>query len=404
MKIKIILTLLLGGVLFSTLQAQPGCTDPQASNFDSNATQNDGSCLYSYTEYAMDLVVELDNDLEENSGLAFFNNHLWTINDAGGEDKIYRIDTLTGEISKTVIIATADNTDWEDLAESPTHVFIGDFGNNDGDRTDLRIYRVSKSDLENNTVVNAELISFSFADQTDFEPNNNDHNFDCEAFFFLGGYLHLFSKNWDDYKTKHYRIPATPGVYVAQIEETFNAQCLVTGADISPDGTVALISYTNTGLNIMWLLYDYQGTDFFSGNKRRVNLGNVLLNGQTEGIVFSQDTWGYIGAENFQSTNQRLASFGTRQWLTNSTAISNTFDAIEIDISPNPFTTQFTIHSEEIMSRVEVVSLAGKSCFSEKIRSNFYTLEAQNLPEGIYLIKISTPSGLKIKKIVKNNP
>jgi len=147
-----ILLLLILLINLSTVNAQVGCTDPQANNFDENALTNDGSCLYPATDYSLTQVTNMPDELEENSGLAFFNNTLWTHTDAAGEDKLYRIDTTTAEITKEVIIATADNHDWEELAESETHVFIGDFGNNDGNRTDLRIFRVSKSDLESETV------------------------------------------------------------------------------------------------------------------------------------------------------------------------------------------------------------------------------------------------------------
>ena len=64
--------------------AQWGCTDPQANNFDPNAILNDGSCQYNTTNYSMTLVQNLNDVLQENSGLVRVGNYLYTVNDSGG--------------------------------------------------------------------------------------------------------------------------------------------------------------------------------------------------------------------------------------------------------------------------------------------------------------------------------
>ncbi|HFB99210.1 MAG TPA: T9SS C-terminal target domain-containing protein, partial [Phaeodactylibacter sp.] len=217
-------------LLQNNLKAQ-GCTDPQANNFDASAIDNDGSCEYNTTTYTLTQKAILSDVVVESSGLVFFDNQLWTHNDGGNPDKIYQIDTLTGEVIKTVIIVYSDNEDWEDITQDETHLYIGDFGNNNGNRSNLRVYKILKSELASG-VANPELIQFSYADQTDFTPANNNNDYDCEAFFFYNDSLHLFTKNWIDNKTKHYVIPSSSGTYVANIRETLDVQGLVTGADI----------------------------------------------------------------------------------------------------------------------------------------------------------------------------
>ena len=402
MTVRISLLLFLIGSL-STVRAQSGCTDLQANNYDENALTNDGSCLYSATDYSLTQVAVMPDELEENSGLAFFNNTLWTHTDAAGEDKLYRIDTTTAEITKEVIIATADNIDWEELAESETHVFIGDFGNNDGNRTDLRIFRVSKSDLENETVVNADLIEFSYADQTDFTFMNNANNYDCEAFFYLDGNLHLFSKNWIDFQSRHYVIPAEPGTYEAQVINEFPANCLITGADIDDEGTITLLGYTTAGTNILWLLFDYPTGDILGGNKRRISLGNSLNNSQTEGIVFSGAGRGFIGAEEFAVLPARLLKFETKQWTTNTMTATNDFlQQVNFQVFPNPTNGLLTVASDFIMNKVELRDEMGRLVFNEE-KDNFETqISMSDLPKGMYFLRIVSEGKSGLSKVVKN--
>src|SRR4051812_45510552 len=84
--------------------------------------------------------------LKESSGLCYTDGQLWSFGDSGNPDAIYKIDTTTGAILQTVTIANYPNTDWEDITADALYIYIGDFGNNSGDRTDLKILRVKKSD------------------------------------------------------------------------------------------------------------------------------------------------------------------------------------------------------------------------------------------------------------------
>ena len=160
---------------FDNLFAQSGCTDPQALNYDANATENNGSCVYPATSYDLTEITELPDILKECSGVELLNSGLWIHNDGGNPHQIYLIDSLDGDILKNVTI-DHENIDWEDFAENEDHLFIGDFGNNPGNRTDLRILRINKNDLSNDTI-QVEVIEFEYSDQVDFSENSKQSQF-----------------------------------------------------------------------------------------------------------------------------------------------------------------------------------------------------------------------------------
>ncbi|MBN3518624.1 hypothetical protein JYB62_01315 [Algoriphagus lutimaris] len=233
---------------------------------------------------------ELGTSLNESSGLALINGRLFSINDKDNDPKIQEFNPEDGQLIREITIDNAFNEDWEDLAQSESHVYIGDFGNNIGSRKNLSILRVSKDELLHSNSLVAEIIEFSFADQVNFSGPMESNNFDCESFFFLNNQLHLFTKNRGDGKTRHYVIKDEITKQEVSPTEEFDTQGLITGADLSPDGKViALLGYENKGIasqSFIWLFSDFSNTEFFSGRKRRVYLGSPSILSQTEGVVF----------------------------------------------------------------------------------------------------------------------
>ena len=124
------------------------------------------------------LEISLDATVNETSGLLYINNTLITHNDSANTNQLFDIDTTTGNVTRTVTITNATNVDWEDLTKDDTYIYIGDFGNYEGDRTDLKVYRIAISDYLNNSSVTADVINFSYADQTDFTTSPFATNFD----------------------------------------------------------------------------------------------------------------------------------------------------------------------------------------------------------------------------------
>ncbi|HEY1022311.1 MAG TPA: hypothetical protein VGE06_08350 [Flavisolibacter sp.] len=290
-----------------------GCTDPTATNFNSSATVNNGSCEYNPTFYNPVVKLDpLDSKLNETSALQMAGGSLWTLNDGGGAAAIYRIDTTTNAILQTVTLGGASNGDWEALAFDGTHLYIGAFGNNvNGARVDLRIYKLPLSAIPGYTGNPAvtipagqiEVISFTYSDQPQppVATSTNNTAFDCAAMIVDGGKIHLFSKNWLAPKTTHYVIDGiAAGSYIATPVEELETGYLVTGASKAP-GTdlVVLLGYQNgiPANHYLHLLSEYSGGLYFNGNKRKISLPDASYMGQAEGVTFLTKSYGFISSE-----------------------------------------------------------------------------------------------------------
>ncbi len=350
------------------LKAQDGCTDPQANNFDPEATMNDGSCTYNPTFYNPQFKFLLPDELEETSGLIYYDGNLWTINDSGNDAILYRIDTVNGNIIQEIAVSNATNIDWESLAQDDDYIFIGDFGNNNGNRDDLRIYKVTKDDLPEtgNGSVSSYQISFTYSDYPGRIGKKGENNFDCEAFVAIGDSLYLFSKNWQDNQTKLYRLPKSMGTHIAEKIYTFNTSGLITGAAYnSASKEITLIGYSQeTAIPFFWLLFDYQDNLVFSGNKRRIDLLNIT-GAQTEAIAYTLGKNGVISNEDNLFHNQSTHDFYTGNWTDSiSTGIGTSqADHFDFALSPNP------------------------------VSGNKLTVDIQNLPKGDYQINLFDSSG-----------
>ncbi|NQX97144.1 MAG: T9SS C-terminal target domain-containing protein, partial [Flavobacteriales bacterium] len=204
--------------------------------------------------------------LEETSGLIYFNGKIITHNDSGGDPKLYEIDTITGNITRTIEITNAINIDWEDIAQDSNYIYIGDIGNNNGNRTNLKIYRILKSDYLNNLTVLADTINFSYNDQVNFTSLPNNNNFDCEAFVIHNDSIILFTKNWVTATVNAYVLPKTIGSHIAKNVSTYNSLGLITGAD-NINNTFYLSGYNNSIIPFI-LIVNSNGVnqDFFGSS------------------------------------------------------------------------------------------------------------------------------------------
>lgn len=261
----------------------PGCTDPQAENYNAKAGQNNGSYSYKSLKLKPEYSFRLSDSLKETSGLIYFKNLLWTHND--DHDKtIYGLDSL-GKIKKKIVLEQTANHDWEEISQDSTHLYIGDFGNNySGNRSDLKILKIEKkSFLGGNPTI--ETISFSYSDQTDFSPSKpNKTDFDCEAFVVSKDSIYLFTKQWKSTKTSIYVLSKQEGKQTAKFKATLDTKGLVTGAVyLENKKLITLCGYTKMGKPFLYLLYDFKNHDFLSGNKRRIDL--KLPFHQIEGIT-----------------------------------------------------------------------------------------------------------------------
>ena len=264
--------------------------------------------------------------VNESSGLINLAGGIWTHNDSGGQPQLYEISKTDGSILRTVMIQNATNVDWEDLAADSDYVYIGDFGNNSGSRTNLKIYRISRSALAVSNSVPAETISFSYSDQTSWDPHPNQTNYDCEAIIAYGGFLYLFSKDWVDQKTRVYQLSGQPGTHVAQYLATFNVLGLVTAAEILPSGVLLLQGYSTSLIPFTWLFQGFSGISFFTGSNIKLNWNTIA---QTEGISCAGNTSIYITSEKAPNPLPFAATLfylDLSTYITNPSPVTKTLD------------------------------------------------------------------------------
>lgn len=240
---------------------------------------------------------KLSKVIEETSGLAQIEGTFWTHNDSGGEPALYQFDPHSGDVLRTVVFKGAENKDWEDITTDSSYVYVGNFGNNFGNRKDLKIYKARISDLLTQDEVEVEEIAFSYPDQESFF-NGYGHNHDCESVIAYRDSLYLFSKNWQDMRTKLYSLPKKPGSYVANMISSGDARGTLTAAALSEDQSRLFLLGYNPGDGFdpfVWTVTDWTGSDFLSGKMDRKNITNRR---QTEGIIMADESTLYISAEN----------------------------------------------------------------------------------------------------------
>ena len=243
----------------------------------------------------------LPDAVKENSGLLFLDGKIITHNDSGDAANLYEIDLLSGNLLRTITISNATNIDWEDISEDEDHIYIADIGNNNGNRTDLKIYKILKSDFRNNTSVTAEEIGFSYEDQTDFSSQEDGSNFDAEAMVVYNNALFIFTKNWQNLQTNVYKVPLDPGNHSALKVSDANINGLITGASLY-NNNFLLCGYSNTLIPfVVHIGHDRTpGDDIFSSGFTKTSLEEELEQGsQVEAIIGFDAGKYYISREYF---------------------------------------------------------------------------------------------------------
>jgi len=394
-----------------------GCTDPNANNYNSDATVNDGSCTYNVTLYNPPIKYLLPDEIKESSGLALYNSRYWTINDSGGLPILYGFDTISGEIIQRITILGAMNVDWESLAADDEYIYIGDFGNNSGTRDDLTVYRILKSSIpeQGDGSVSSEKITFSYSDYPSEKITTRDHNFDCEAFLATDNWLFLFSKNRGDQHSKLYRLPKHPGDYVAELITSFNTVGLITGADFNKmENEVTLIGYVDQQwIPFAWLLFDYNGEEFFSGNKRRIDMPNIVAT-QTEAIVYTTGRHETISSEGHVLFSQSAYGFNSGNWIGGSPSSVQDIakEKFDFTLSPNPVSkgklnigiTNLPVgwYQLEIYDTMGNVVELSKYTMSKKSDKTRVKVKVGSYPAGIYFVRLTSGDQMVERKFIKN--
>jgi len=332
------------------------------------------------------LETNLPSQIKETSGLILLNQQLITHNDSGGEPELYEIDSLTGAITRTVVVANATNRDWEEICLDANYIYIGDFGNNNGSRTNLMVYRIPILDYlatPNDTVI-ADTILFDYSDQTDFTPTTFSTNYDGEAMIAYNDSLYIFSKNWGNNRTNIYSMSKVPGTYSINRVDSIDTQGLVCGAAIDTiTNKIVLIGYTFVS-SFMVEIDSFLGNNFSDGVIER----NLISNGsgalsQTEAVAFSRPDHYFVSAEETSGDSAALYKLE----IVEPTGIGSS-NQVEIEIFPNPATELIQVNCTGLV-RIELYNIQCELLRSERGK----TISVSGLNSGTYLLRAFIQDG-----------
>lgn len=231
-----------------------------------------------YDEPMAERIGYLPKEVEGTSSLFWMDGRLWTANDHGAL-RLYAIDTLTAEVDSVVDLGVRVY-DLEEVTLDSLYLYFGDFGDNKGVRSDLRILRLSRRDFADGRFL-FDTIHFHYPERTSALARN----FDCEAFVAGTDSLYLFTKQWVSRNSVCYALPKVPGTYAAERRFTLYSDGLVTGACYLPHlRTLVLIGYSILVRPFVYVIDGFDGDDFSTGRHRRTDLANSIAT-QTEGVA-----------------------------------------------------------------------------------------------------------------------
>ncbi|MCC5918722.1 MAG: T9SS type A sorting domain-containing protein [Cryomorphaceae bacterium] len=338
-------------------------------------------------------LVDLPSQVKESSGIVLDGiDKVWTHNDSGYENELFLVDT-NGLLLRTLVVINVTNMDWEDLAKDDNNnIWINDAGNNGNGRTDLRLYRIADPNIHSADSVTAEIIDFTFSDQTQFPPSPANRNFDIEAMVWFQDSLFLFTKNrstpFNGY-TKMYSLPATPGVHIAQLKDSLFVDSdiqrgRITAADMDPaTQTLALLSRS-----MVLCFKNFSGTSFFHGDEYRYMFTGRV--DQVEALAFIDSTTLYMTDEGDPGNNVPGGLYKVMLQENLSTENHAATPAHTIRRSQNAVLISTT---DTHPYTCRLVNMAGQTVFSHDFIGGA-EISTSTLPGGMYLIYLSNFNGM----------
>jgi len=355
-------------------------------------------------------ISSLPSALSENSGMLISNeNAIWLHNDGGDSAKLYLIDTF-GTVLKTILINNATNIDWEDITyDNQGRAYIGDFGNNNNSRQNLKVYRIPHPDSIIGNTVAAETIEYHYPEQTAFPPVDSEKKYDTEAMIHFQDSLYLFTK---DRTSPHqgytwlYQISADTGTHTAILLDSFQTNQIsyileVTGAAMSPNQEqLALL-----GANTVWWFTGFTGNRFFDGMVQAISLNSTT---QKEGLDFVDNERLYFSNENSILGSASLGELNLTSLITSNVLVVEPIVLDHVVAYPNPTDKQLNVVFELYTSAkvsVNLLNATGKMMqkFPSKTWSagkQFLNLSIETLPVGTYFLQLKCGQQKYTKRIV----
>lgn len=236
--------------------SDPGDTDTESDTVTDTDTDTATGSPWATPCSALTAPVQtgavVDASLDELSGVAVSRSQpdvLWVHEDHLGAAAVTALNPA-GETLATVTLEGASNHDWEDIAVGTcgetSCIYIGEIGNNDGDRTELGVYVLAEPDL-------ADIIdgAVTVTDWTWYGLAYPDVVENSEALAVSSGGLPVvLSKEYEGETSDVYRYPALDAVSDSPLialgtlstgEAGAGGGAAVTAADLWPDDSRMLV-------------------------------------------------------------------------------------------------------------------------------------------------------------------
>jgi hypothetical protein len=179
-------------------------------------------------------------------------------------------------------------------------------------------------------------------------------------------------------------------------------------ADINSNPLIPALDYAQSTGYVELPASDYTLTITVAGNKDAVaGVYDVDISslGGGAGVVFASGFLNTAGQNTEVPSDYTFGLFvalpdGTIIELGSTATVRNT-NYINFNIFPNPTNDRLMIAADENIKKIELLNLAGvKVKKHDLIDTNEYELSTQDLPNGLYIIKIDTPKGSKTSTFV----
>ena len=242
-------------------------------------------------------------EINETSGLEYYNKNFLTHNDSGGKPILYEFNKDGKIVSEHTITNCGVNNDWEDITADNENIYVANSGNNFGTRENLAVLVLDK---ENNFKCKG-LIQFRYKRQINFESRNR-HPYDSEGLISVDDELIIFSKDREDLITELYSLPKIPGDYEIEPLYSYQVNSLITGADYSKElKLVALVGYDFAGNQFLYTIKDFERNNLENSKLRKFKI--PVGKAQIEAIKIIDEYSFWITSEDEGNGFPRLFNF-----------------------------------------------------------------------------------------------
>ncbi|WP_373195472.1 PE domain-containing protein [Mycobacterium marinum] len=241
-------------------------------------------------------------------------NIYWVHNDSGDTARVFAIDAKSGATLGTYTLSGAKASDWEDIAIGPgpvpgkSYLYLGDIGDNGLSRSAIAVYRVPEP-IVTGTAANPVTTTLTGVDTLNLKYPDGPHNAEALMVDPRTGRMLIIDKTSSG-NPAIYSAPTglasgstTTLQDVGTLALPSGSGYLVTGADVSPDGTqLAVRTYSH-----VYLWNRDPSQDIWMALAQPAVAGPTPNESQGEAIAFHPDGNGYVTVS--EGTNQNLHNF-----------------------------------------------------------------------------------------------